>query len=249
MTYKLTLVRHGESEWNKENRFTGWTDVNLSEQGVNEAIEAGKMLRDKGFKFDVVYTSVLKRAILTTWTVLKELDNVNCPIVNNWRLNERHYGALQGLNKSETATKFGEDQVKIWRRSFDIPPPALEKSDSRYPGNEAIYKGICPTCLPLTECLKDTVERVQSYFEDVIAPSIISGKSVLISAHGNSLRALLYLLEKMTPEEILEINIPTACPLVLELDADFNVVKKYYLISEEELKAKMEAVANQGKAK
>lgn len=249
MSYKITLIRHGESEWNKENRFTGWTDVNLSEQGVKEAVEAGKLLREKGLKFDVVYTSVLKRAVLTTWTVLKEMDNVNCPIINNWRLNERHYGALQGLNKSETATKFGEDQVKIWRRSFDVPPPVLEKSDPRYPGNDPIYGDICPTCLPLTECLKDTVERVRSYFEDVIAPSIISGKSVLVSAHGNSLRALLYLLEKMTPEEILEVNIPTACPLVLELDSELNVTNKYYLISEEELKVKMEAVANQGKAR
>ncbi|TRY50373.1 2,3-bisphosphoglycerate-dependent phosphoglycerate mutase [Cryptosporidium tyzzeri] len=249
MTYKLTLIRHGESEWNKENRFTGWTDVSLSEQGVSEAIEAGRMLLEKGFKFDVVYTSVLKRAIMTTWTVLKELGNINCPIINHWRLNERHYGALQGLNKSETASKFGEDQVKIWRRSFDVPPPVLEKSDPRWPGNELIYKGICPSCLPTTECLKDTVERVKPYFEDVIAPSIMSGKSVLVSAHGNSLRALLYLLEGMTPEQILEVNIPTACPLVLELDDNLKVTKKYYLISEEELKAKMEAVANQGKAK
>ncbi|OII72547.1 phosphoglycerate mutase 1 family protein [Cryptosporidium andersoni] len=249
MIYKLVLIRHGESEWNKENRFTGWTDVGLSEQGLCEAKEAGKMLRDSGYSFDIVYTSVLKRAIRTTWEVLKELDNINCPIINSWRLNERHYGALQGLNKSETATKFGEDQVKIWRRSFDVPPPSLEKTDERWPGNDKIYHGFPSICLPTTECLKDTVERVKPYFEDTIAHSILQGKSVLVSAHGNSLRALVYLLEKLTPEEVLELNIPTGCPLVYELDSELKPIKKYYLVNEDELKKRMEAVANQGKAK
>lgn len=245
----LVLLRHGESTWNKENRFTGWTDVELSATGELEAVEAAKALKAKGFKFDVAYTSVLRRAVITCWTVLKGTDNCHIPVHNSWRLNERHYGALQGLNKAETAAKHGEEQVKIWRRSYDIPPPALEPSDARWPGRDPIYKDVPKEALPLTECLKDTVERVLPYWFDRIAPSIMKGERVLVAAHGNSLRGLVKHLDKMSNEAVLELNIPTGVPLVYELDENLQPVKHYYLMDEKELKAKMEAVANQGKAK
>eukprot|EP00386_Alphamonas_edax_P011815 GDKI01037174.1.p1 GENE.GDKI01037174.1~~GDKI01037174.1.p1 ORF type:complete len:253 (-),score=117.79 GDKI01037174.1:372-1130(-) len=245
----LVLIRHGESQWNKENRFTGWTDVPLSEIGEAEAKEGGKALREKGYKFDVVYTSVLKRAVHTAWSVLKELDQAYVPVVNTWRLNERHYGALQGLNKSETAAKHGEEQVLIWRRAYDIPPPALEKSDKRWPGNETMYKDVPKDVLPTTECLKDTIDRVLPFWFDHIAPSLLSGKTVLVAAHGNSLRGLVKHLDSMTPDAILKLNIPTGVPLVYELDENLKPLKHYYLLDEEQLKAKMDAVANQGKAK
>lgn len=248
MVYKVVLIRHGESQWNKENRFTGWTDVPLSETGVSEAIAAGQSLKADNYSFDVVYTSKLKRAIHTTWNVLKELDQSHIPVINNWRLNERHYGALQGLNKSETAAKHGEEQVLIWRRAYDVAPPALEENDERHPANQSVYKDLPPTVLPATECLKDTVDRVIPYWYDQIAPSILSGKNVLVSAHGNSLRALLKHLENMSESEVLALNIPTAVPLVVELDEKLHFIKKYYLLDEEELKRKLEAVANQGKA-
>uniref|UniRef100_A0A0G4FMA8 Phosphoglycerate mutase n=1 Tax=Chromera velia CCMP2878 TaxID=1169474 RepID=A0A0G4FMA8_9ALVE len=246
--YTLVLLRHGESEWNKENRFTGWTDVPLSDTGEMEALAAGEILKEKGYRFDMVFTSTLKRAIHTTWNCLKKLDNSSAPIVNNWRLNERHYGALQGLNKAETAAKHGDEQVLIWRRAYDVPPPPLEKSDDRWPGNDPVYKELPRDILPLTECLKDTVERVLPFWFDVVAPKIMEGKNVLVSAHGNSLRALVMHLDKMTPDEILKLNIPTGVPLVYELDADLKPVKHYYLLDEAELKKRMEAVANQGKA-
>ncbi|EPT32125.1 phosphoglycerate mutase PGMII [Toxoplasma gondii TgCatPRC2] len=247
--YTLVLIRHGESTWNKENRFTGWTDVPLSPVGEQEAVEAAKALKEKGFEFDVAYTSVLQRAVVTCWTVLKGTDMCHIPVKSSWRLNERHYGALQGLNKAETAAKHGDEQVKIWRRSYDIPPPPLEKSDKRWPGNDAVYKMVPNEALPLTECLKDTVERVLPFWFDHIAPSIMEGKRVLVAAHGNSLRGLVKHLDKMSDEAVLELNIPTGVPLVYELDEDLQPVRHYYLLDEAELKAKMEAVANQGKAK
>lgn len=247
--YKLVLIRHGQSEWNLSNRFTGWTDVDLTEQGRAEAKAGGEMLKEKGFVFDVVYTSVLKRAIRTLWTVLDELDLMWIPVIRTWRLNERHYGGLQGLDKSETAAKFGEDQVKIWRRSYDIPPMELDKSDERWPGHDPRYKDLKPEELPTTECLKDCLERVLPYWNEVIAPDIKAGKRVLIAAHGNSLRALVKHLDDMSEEEILGLNIPTGVPLVYELDQNLKPIKHYYLIDEEELKKKMDAVANQGKAK
>ncbi|PHJ22269.1 phosphoglycerate mutase pgmii [Cystoisospora suis] len=247
--YTLVLIRHGESTWNKENRFTGWTDVPLSPEGEQEAVEAAKALKEKGFKFDVAFTSVLQRAVVTCWTVLKGTDMCHVPVKNSWRLNERHYGALQGLNKAETAAKHGEDQVKIWRRSYDIPPPALEKTDSRWPGAQEVYRNIPKETLPFTECLKDTVERVLPFWFDHIAPAIMEGKRVLVAAHGNSLRGLVKHLDKMSDAAVLELNIPTGVPLIYELDEDLQPVKHYYLMDEKELKAKMEAVANQGKAK
>lgn len=249
MPYTLVLLRHGESTWNKENKFTGWTDVPLSEAGEEEAIAAGKYLKEKNFTFDIVYTSVLKRAIHTTWNVLKTSDMLHIPVIKSWRLNERHYGSLQGLNKSETAKKYGEDQVKIWRRSYDIPPPELDKNDERWPGKNAVYKDVPKDVLPYTECLKDTVARVLPLWFDSIAPNILANKKVLVSAHGNSLRALVKHLDNLTEAQVLELNIPTAVPLVYELDDDLKPIKHYYLLDEEELKKKMEAVANQGKAK
>lgn len=249
MVYILVLLRHGESSWNKENRFTGWTDVPLSEEGEQEALAAGDTLKEKNYKFDIVYTSTLKRAIETTWMVLKRIDQQYLPIINTWRLNERHYGALQGWNKSETAAKHGEEQVKIWRRSYDIPPPPLESTDKRWPGNDPIYADIPKDVLPLTECLKDTVNRVLPFWFDYIAPAILTGKRVLVSAHGNSLRGLVKHLDRMSEDAILELNIPTGVPLVYELDANLQPIKHYYLLDEEELKQKMAAVANQGKAK
>ncbi|HOL72679.1 MAG TPA: 2,3-diphosphoglycerate-dependent phosphoglycerate mutase [Bryobacteraceae bacterium] len=247
--YKLVLVRHGESQWNKENRFTGWTDVDLSEKGIAEAKEAGQTLKAQGYTFDLAFTSVLKRAIRTLWIILDEMDLMWIPIQNSWRLNERHYGGLQGLNKSETAAKYGEQQVKIWRRSYDIPPPALEKSDPRWPGNDPRYKDLSESELPLTECLKDTVARFLPYWHETIAPAIKAGKKVIIAAHGNSLRALVKYLDNISDQDIVELNIPTGMPLVYELDQDLKPIKSYYLGDPEKVKAAMEAVAAQGKKK
>jgi 2,3-bisphosphoglycerate-dependent phosphoglycerate mutase len=247
--HRLVLVRHGESVWNRENRFTGWTDVALSERGVIEAREGGKMLAEKGFKFDVVHTSVLKRAILTMNNILDEINQNYLPIHKHWRLNERHYGSLQGLNKAETAAAHGEDQVKLWRRSFDIPPPPLETSDPRFPGHEEKYSHLAADVLPRTECLKDTIARTLPYWHDAIAPNILAGKRVLVVAHGNSLRGLVKHLDKIDDKAIIGLNIPTGIPLVYELDESLNPLKSYYLLDEQELKKRMEAVANQGKAK
>jgi 2,3-bisphosphoglycerate-dependent phosphoglycerate mutase len=247
--YKIVLLRHGESTWNKENRFTGWTDVDLTEKGMEEARTAGKIMKNEGFQFDVAYVSVLKRALRTLWLALEEMDQLWIPWIKTWRLNERHYGALQGLNKAETAALHGEEKVKIWRRSYDVPPPPLEEKDPRYPGNQAIYKDMDKKDIPLTECLKDTVERFLPYWHETIAPAIKSGKKVLIAAHGNSLRALVKYLDNMTDEAIIELNIPTGVPLVYELDADLKPLKHYYLGDQEAIKKAMDAVASQGKAK
>lgn len=248
MVHKLVLIRHGESTWNKENRFTGWTDVPLSEQGIKEAQEAGKRLNGH-FKFDIVYTSVLKRAIKTMQIVMDELDLMWVPIVRDYRLNERMYGALQGLNKAETAAKHGEEQVKVWRRSYDIPPPALDESDQRWPGNDERYANVDKAILPRTESLKDTVARFLPMWHNVIAPSIKSGKKVLIVAHGNSIRALVKYLDNVPENKIVELDIPTGVPLVYELDDELKPIKHYYLADEKELQAKISAVQNQGKAK
>jgi 2,3-bisphosphoglycerate-dependent phosphoglycerate mutase len=247
--YKLVLLRHGESTWNNENRFTGWTDVDLSEKGFKEAQEAGLVLKAEGYTFDLAYTSVLKRAIRTLWLTLDGMDLMWIPVIRDWRLNERHYGALQGLNKSETAAKFGEDQVKIWRRSYDIPPPPLEKTDPRYPGSEPRYKGLSEKELPLTECLKDTVARFLPCWHNSIAPDVRAGKRVLIAAHGNSLRALVMYLDNVSESDIVSLNIPTAMPLVYELDENLKPIRSYYLGDPEKVKAAMDAVAAQGKAK
>lgn len=246
---KLVLLRHGESTWNDENRFTGWTDVDLSKQGIIEARKAGEVLKEEGFVFDMAYTSVLKRAIRTLWITLDKLDLMWIPVENSWRLNERHYGALQGLNKAETAQKFGEEQVHIWRRSYDIQPPALEKNDERFPGKDPRYKNLTTKELPLTECLKDTVERFLPYWKNTIAPSIKSGKKILIAAHGNSLRALVKYLDDIPDDEIIGLNIPTGIPLVYELNEYLKPIKHYYLGNQEEIKKKANAVANQGKVK
>ena len=246
---KLVLLRHGESTWNKENRFTGWTDVDLSEKGREEAKKSGEVLKKEGFAFDVAYTSVLKRAIRTLWIVLDEMDRMWVPVHRAWQLNERHYGALQGLNKAETAAKYGEDQVLIWRRSYDIPPPALEKSDERYPGNDPRYKELSEKELPLQESLKDTVARFLPYWHEVLAPVIKSGKKVLITAHGNSLRALVMYLDNISEAEIVKLNIPTGIPLVYELDDNLKPLRSYYLGDPEEIKKAAQKVAEQGKAK
>jgi len=246
---KLVLLRHGESTWNKENRFTGWTDVDLSAQGMEEAKKAGQVLKENGFVFDVAYTSMLKRAIRTLWTALSEMDLMWIPIHHSWRLNERHYGALQGLNKAETAAKFGEEQVLVWRRSYDVSPPVLEKSDERYPGNDPRYKNMDEKDIPLTECLKDTVARFMPYWENAIAPEIRSGKKVIITAHGNSLRALVKYLDNVSDEDIIGLNIPTGLPLVYELDDQLKPIKSYYLGDPAAVKKAMDAVKNQGKAK
>jgi 2,3-bisphosphoglycerate-dependent phosphoglycerate mutase len=246
---RLVLVRHGESVWNKENRFTGWTDVDLSEKGRAEAREGGAVLKAEGYTFDVAYTSVLKRAIRTLWLVLDEMDLMWIPVHRSWRLNERHYGALQGLNKSETAAKFGEDQVKIWRRAYAIAPPPLTPDDERYPGRDPRYRELGPAELPLTECLKDTVARFLPLWEETIAPAVRSGRNVLIAAHGNSLRALVKYLDNIPEEEIVELNIPTGMPLVYELDNDLKPLRHYYLGDPEKVKAAMDAVAAQGKKK
>jgi 2,3-bisphosphoglycerate-dependent phosphoglycerate mutase len=247
--YTLVLLRHGESQWNLENRFTGWVDVDLSPKGVEEAHAAGCTLKQQGFTFDVAYTSTLKRAIRTLWLTLDEMDLMWLPVHHSWRLNERHYGALQGLNKAEMAAKYGEQQVHTWRRSYDIQPPALEKSSPMFPGNDRRYASMNPAELPLTECLKDTVARFLPHWHDVIAPSIKSGKRVLIAAHGNSLRALVKYLDSISDDAITGLNIPTGLPLVYELDANLKPIGHRYLGDEEEIKARMQAVANQGKAK
>ncbi|HNV87095.1 MAG TPA: 2,3-diphosphoglycerate-dependent phosphoglycerate mutase [Candidatus Omnitrophota bacterium] len=247
--YKLVLIRHGESVWNKENRFTGWTDVDLSEKGLGEAKEGGQVLKKESYGFDIAFTSVLKRAIRTLWIVLDQMDLMWIPVVRDWRLNERHYGALQGLNKGEMAEKFGEDQVKIWRRSYDVPPPALEATDPRSPAKDPRYNSLRKEEIPLTECLKDTVARVMPCWNENVARAIKSGKRVLIAAHGNSLRALVKYLDQVSDREIVELNIPTGMPLVYELDSELKPIKHYYLGDPEKVKAAMEAVANQGKTK
>ncbi|HRI03685.1 MAG TPA: 2,3-diphosphoglycerate-dependent phosphoglycerate mutase [Pyrinomonadaceae bacterium] len=245
--HKLVLIRHGESQWNKENRFTGWKDVDLSEKGIEEAHAAGKLLKAEGFEFDAAYTSVLKRAIRTLWNTLDELDRMWLPVTKTWLLNERHYGGLQGLNKAETAAKYGDEQVLIWRRSYDIPPPEMEDTDERYLGNDPRYASIAN--FPKTECLKDTVDRVVPYFESEIMPKIRDGKRLIIAAHGNSLRALVKYLDNIPDDEIVNLNIPTGVPLVYELDTDLKPIKSYYLGDAEAIKAAQDAVANQGKAK
>jgi len=246
--YKVVLLRHGESQWNKENRFTGWADVGLTEQGMNEAKEGARLLAEAGFAFDIAFTSVLKRAIKTLWIVLEEMDRMWIPVHHSWRLNERHYGGLQGLNKAETAAKFGDAQVKIWRRAYDTPPPPLEPDDPRYEGSNPRYADIDKGSFPRTECLKDTVARFLPYWHATIAPTIRTGKSVIIAAHGNSLRALVKYLDNVSDADIVELNIPTGQPLVYELDSNLKPIKSYYLGDAEAIKAKMAAVANQGKA-
>lgn len=247
--YKIILLRHGESDWNKENRFTGWTDVDLSEKGIAEAKKAAELLAKNDFTFDIAFTSVLKRAIRTLWIVLDGMDLMWIPVFRNWRLNERHYGALQGLNKAETAQKFGDAQVHQWRRSYDIRPPALTADDPRFPGHDPRYKSLTPEELPLTECLKDTVARFMPAWNDQIVPVIKSGKKVIIAAHGNSLRALVKYLDNIPDDEIVDLNIPTGVPLVYELDENLHPIRHFYLGDEEEVKKAMQAVANQGKAK
>src|SRR6185503_13930528 len=247
--YKLVLIRHGESEWNRENRFTGWKDVDLSEKGKEEARAAGKLLKAEGFVFDEAYTSVLKRAIRTLWMILDEMDLMWIPETKSWLLNERHYGALQGLNKAETAAEFGEEQVLVWRRSFDIPPTALEETDERWLGRDPRYCTIEPGKFPKTECLKDTVARVLPYYQTEIAPKIKAGKRILIAAHGNSLRALVKHLDNISEEDIVSRNIPSGIPLVYELDDDLKPLKSFYLGDAEAIAAAELAVANQGKAK
>jgi 2,3-bisphosphoglycerate-dependent phosphoglycerate mutase len=242
---KLVLLRHGESTWNKENRFTGWTDVGLTEKGTSEAVEAGKLLRREGFVFDLAFTSVLKRAIKTLWIVMEEMDQMWIPVHNHWRLNERHYGALQGLNKAETVEKHGMEQVKIWRRSYDIPPPALTRDDDRYPGRDPRYAGLGPEEIPLTESLKDTVARFLPYWKETIAPVVKSERRVIIAAHGNSLRALVKYLDNVSEADIVGLNIPTGIPLVYELKDDLTPVRSYYLGDPEAAKKAAQAVADQ----
>lgn len=246
--YKVVLLRHGQSVWNKENRFTGWTDVDLTDEGRGEARAAAEMIREAGLGFDVAHTSVLKRAIRTLWITLDELDQMWIPVKRSWRLNERHYGALQGLNKAETAAEHGEEQVLIWRRSYDTPPPVLEESDERWPGHDARYSDIPRSELPVTEALLHTVDRALPYWEQEIVPDIKAGKRVIVAAHGNSLRALVKHLDGMTPEEIMGVNIPTGVPLVYELDANMRKIRSGYLGDPEEVAARAAAVAAQGKA-
>jgi 2,3-bisphosphoglycerate-dependent phosphoglycerate mutase len=247
--HKLVLLRHGQSSWNLENRFTGWTDVDLTETGVGEARAAGRLFREGGFEFDRVYTSVLRRAIRTAWLVLDEMDRMWLPQTSDWRLNERHYGSLQGLNKAETAAKFGEEQVHVWRRSYDVPPPPLEKGDPRYPGHDPRYRGLSDMQLPLTESLKETVARVLPLWNETLAPAIRSGQRLLLAAHGNSLRALVKYLDDMSEKDILELNIPTGIPLVYELDDGLKPIRHYYLGDPEAIARAAHAVASQGKAK
>jgi 2,3-bisphosphoglycerate-dependent phosphoglycerate mutase len=246
---RIVLLRHGESVWNKENLFTGWTDVDLSEQGRIEAKRAGELLKAEGFTFDVAFTSVLKRAIRTLWIVLDELDLMWIPVEHSWRLNERHYGALQGLNKAQTAAKYGDEQVLVWRRSYDVPPPALEESDPRHPGTDPRYRDLSPGELPRTECLKDTVARFLPYWHESIVPAVRAGRKVIIAAHGNSLRALIKYLDDISDREIVGLNIPTGIPLVYELDDRLKPSRHYYLGDPEEVARAAAAVANQGKAK
>ena len=245
--HRLVLLRHGESVWNRENRFTGWTDVDLNDKGRVEAREAGRLMAAEQYEFDVAYTSVLKRAIRTLWIGLDELDMMWIPVHRSWRLNERHYGALQGLNKAETAAQHGEAQVKIWRRSYDIPPPPLVPDDPRHPSHDRRYAGLTPGQLPVTESLKDTVARFLPYWHDTIAPDIRAGGRVLIAAHGNSLRALVKYLDKMSDEHVVDLNIPTGIPLVYLLNDDLEPLRKFYLGDPDAVKSAMEAVANQGK--
>ena len=242
---RVVLLRHGESTWNKENRFTGWTDVGLSEKGVQEALEAGRVLRREGYVFDVAYTSVLKRAIKTLWLTLEEMDLMWIPIYNSWRLNERHYGALQGLNKAETAERHGMEQTQLWRRSYDIRPPALTADDPRYPGSDPRYAGLRPEEIPLTECLKDTVARFLPYWHDTIAPAVRAGKRVLIAAHGNSLRALVKYLDEIPDDKIVGLNIPTGIPLVYELEDNLKPIRNFYLGDQEAIAKATTAVAGQ----
>ncbi|OGO12191.1 MAG: phosphoglyceromutase [Chloroflexi bacterium RBG_16_47_49] len=247
--YTLVLLRHGQSTWNLENRFTGWTDVGLTNQGEIEAHESGKLLREGGYTFDLAYTSVLKRAIKTLWIVMEEMDLEWLPVINAWQLNERHYGALQGLNKAEMAVKFGEAQVKVWRRSYDIQPPALELDDPRHPRFDRRYATLSDAELPRTECLKDTVARMLPYWHNTIAPTVRSGKQIIVCAHGNSLRALVKYLDNIPDNEIVELNIPTGIPLVYKLDNDLHPQRSFYLGDPETVRKAAEAVANQGKAK
>lgn len=246
--YKLVLIRHGESQWNLENRFTGWHDVNLTETGMAQAKTGGELMKEAGFEFDLAFTSVLTRAIKTLNIALEEMGQSYVPVQRHWRLNERHYGALTGLDKAETAAKHGDEQVKIWRRSFDVPPPSIDDSSEYFPGHDRRYAGVDPAILPRAESLKLTIERVLPYWHDVVRPAIQSGQKVIIAAHGNSLRALVKYLDGMSDEEVLELNIPTGVPLVYELDENLKPISKAYLGDQEALKAKMEAVANQGKA-
>jgi 2,3-bisphosphoglycerate-dependent phosphoglycerate mutase len=247
--YSVVLLRHGESQWNLENRFTGWVDVDLSPRGVDEAHTAGRTLREQGYRFDVAYTSVLKRAIRTLWLTLEEMDLMWIPVHHSWRLNERHYGALQGLNKAEMAAKYGEQQVHLWRRSYDVPPPALDEKDPMYPGSDPRYAHVAPGDIPKAECLKDTVHRFLPHWHEEIAPAIRRGERVVIAAHGNSLRALVKYLDNIPDDKITDLNIPTGVPLVYELDKNLKPLQSRYLGDEEAIKAKMQAVANQGKAK
>ena len=246
---KIVLLRHGESVWNKENRFTGWTDVDLSPQGVEEAQQAGRLLLEEGFVFDVAYTSLLKRAIRTLYILQDEMDSLWIPVYKNWRLNERHYGALQGLNKAETAARYGEKQVLDWRRSYDIPPPPLSPEDERFPGRDPRYADLAPRELPLTECLKDTVTRFVPYWEEVIAPAVKEGRRILIAAHGNSLRALIKYLDHISDRDIVGLNIPTGAPLIYELDDDLRPIRHYYLGDQEAVQRAAAVVASQGKVK
>jgi 2,3-bisphosphoglycerate-dependent phosphoglycerate mutase len=246
--YKIVFMRHGESTWNRENRFTGWTDVDLTDKGEEEARLAGRLLKEAGLSFDLTYTSVLRRAIRTLWITLDEMDLMWLPTVHSWRLNERHYGALQGLNKTETAAQFGDDQVLVWRRSYDIPPMPLDPSDERASFNDTRYAGLSREQIPLTECLKDTVARVMPFWNESIAPAIRSRKRILISAHGNSLRALIKSLDGINEQDIVGLNIPNGQPLVYELDADLRPIKSYYLGDASAIEAAMKAVASQGKA-
>ena len=247
--YTIVLIRHGESQWNLENRFTGWYDCDLSEKGIEEAKSAGEILKQEGFTFDLAFTSVLKRAIRTLWLTLDGMNLMHTPIVNSWRLNERHYGALQGLNKAETAQQYGIEQVNLWRRAFSIPPPELTKDSSHYPGNDTRYQGLDPSVLPLHESLADTIDRVLPYWHDQIVPALRSGKKIIIAAHGNSLRALVKYLDNMSEEEIVSLNIPTAVPLVYDLDENLRPIGKRYLGDQEKIQAAMNAVANQAKGK
>jgi len=245
--HKLVLLRHGQSVWNLENRYTGWTDVELTEQGEAEALESGRLLKEAGFEFDLCFTSYLKRAIDTLWIVLKEMDLMWLPTIKAWQLNERHYGALQGLNKAETAKEYGEEQVFQWRRSYAVPPPELTRDDPRWPGNERKYKGLAEDQIPLSESLAITVNRVLPYWEQAILPEVAKGRSVLVAAHGNSLRALVKHLDGMSDEEVTKLNIPTGVPLVYELDGDLKAVKRYYLGDQDKVEAAAKQVANQGK--
>jgi 2,3-bisphosphoglycerate-dependent phosphoglycerate mutase len=247
--HKLVLLRHGQSSWNLENRFTGWTDVDLTELGVREARAAGRAFKEGGFEFDRVYASVLRRAIRTAWLVLDEMDRMWLPMTCDWRLNERHYGSLQGLDKAETAAKFGDAQVLVWRRSYDVPPPVLEKDDPRYPGHDPRYRALSAAQLPLTESLKETVARVLPLWDETLAPAIRSGQRLLLAAHGNSLRALVKYLDGVSEKDILELNIPTGIPLVYELDDELKPIRHYYLGDPEAVAKAAQAVAAQGKAK